>query len=142
MAVTASIVGVSQDMNLDDGTMASFIQLRLANGVLIRALISDDVAQTVIGLFVQGQEAFAAAPCPPEAPVSIDEALETHVFDDARCPARSIAPAPAPAPPAARKPMQVTTDELGYPVVHGTGGVDPARVLGDHEPDEDGVGGI
>lgn len=152
LAVT--ILSLSQDMDLASGSMANFMMVRLPNGKVVRALIGDEAAQDIVSLSVVNGATIPAPPPQEEAedPDFTSQVLSTHVFggdgaaDDGAPAPEPESPPPAPLPaPAARaviRPRRVDKDEMGYPVVHADGAVDPRDATGGRDRDEDGVGQI
>jgi hypothetical protein len=139
--LSATIVSLSQDMDLDTGSMANFMMLALPNGKVLRALITDEAAQDIIHLTV-GRNGSGEPTLHAEGQIS-ELKVEAHIFggDDEPIPDRRNEES-LPPPPVRKRPKSVDKDELGYPVVHMEGGVDPSELTGGKDRDEDGVGQI
>jgi hypothetical protein len=137
--LSATVLSLSQDMDLNTGSMANFMFLRLPDGTTIRALIGDEAAQDIIRLSI-GQNG-ATIPAPP---LEVEETPESeaHVFGGADPMPPEDAPVERPPPKPHKRPKRVDKDELGYPVVHMEGGVDPSELTGGRDRDEDGIGQI
>jgi hypothetical protein len=137
--LSASIVSLSQDMDLDTGSMANFMMLELPDGKVVRALITDEAAQDIIRLTVERN----GSARPHSHVEGFIEPEQAHVFGGE---GSNPEPAPEKPPPIAspprKRPKSVDKDELGYPVVHMEGGVDPSELTGGKDRDEDGVGQI
>lgn len=139
--IAATILTLSQDMNFASGEVLNVLSLRLANGKTVRALVSDGDAAEVVRLFVErgGSPKTAAAPM-PSTPAAVGPADYEPDVEGAVVFGGTPSDLPlAPEPPVRRKPVPVTSDEWGYPVLH-NGGVDPRETVGSINPDEDGVG--
>jgi hypothetical protein len=161
--IPATIVSLSQDMDLKSGSMANFMVLELPNGKSVRALIGDESAQEIVHLAVEQNgrtipappafhsEPFHSEPPPPlaaDVPPS-DEATVIFGGNGSSVPPPPMEdPPPPPAPERrattvpARRPKRVDKDEMGYPVVRMDGAVDPQDVTSSRDRDEDGVGQI
>lgn len=155
--IPATIVSLSQDMDLESGSMANFMVLGLPNGKKVRALISDESAQDIVQLSVeQNGRTIPAPPFHPEVPApppssDAPPADDTIFFGGNGAP---LIEEPQPLPPsqperrtaatipAGRRPQRVDKDEMGYPVVRMEGAVDPQEVTSARDRDEDGVGQI
>jgi hypothetical protein len=128
VALSATIVSLSQDMDLESGALANFLVLRLPSGRMLRALITDDGASEVVRLVTEAGGVPSTFPAPaPAARVTppSDAAGESFVrsadedafeFGAGGSPAPPAAPSPAPPAPAPR-PRHVAKDEMGYPIV-------------------------
>lgn len=136
---------MTQEMNLEDGSMAHFLVLRLPSGVSIKALVSDESAQAVIYAKVNGgAPPHPATPSPVPSPLiaereaPLNEDGDALIFGGEDVPLATVEPPPAPLPPRNRI-TRVEKDEWGYPILRVRGGQDPGEVVGGMDPDEDGV---
>lgn len=112
MALNVSILSLSQDMDLESGTMSNFMLVRLSTGQVLRALIDDNAAQAIVCLAVEGNGQRSDGGF---------EDMGTQVFGGANGVTNVIAedgPPPVTAPPRAHRAPIVSKDDLGYPVVH------------------------
>jgi hypothetical protein len=117
MSLSATVVSLSQDMDLETGAMAHFLVLRLPNGKSVRALITDEGAHEIVQLFVQSGGASVSA----ETPIAFTEGelrpeSEGFVFGGSMLAPEPAPPSPPPTPRAARI-RHVPKDEMGYPIV-------------------------
>ncbi|WP_394831790.1 hypothetical protein LVJ94_35270 [Pendulispora rubella] len=113
-----TLATLSQDFDLESGRVRNYIVLRLADGELLRADVSDASAEAIVRRFA---ESAAVSTNDAEPAPLIEERPRQDDLSDARA-----------AKPAAATPIRVSSDELGYPMVVRP----PARSEG---PDEDGV---
>ncbi len=62
MTLTATILRLSEDIDLTTGDMAHFVLLQLPNGRHVRALINEEAAQEIVNLTVQTRPTPVAIP--------------------------------------------------------------------------------
>lgn len=156
MSISAEILTMGQNFDLQTGEQSNYLLFRLLDGTMHQAFVSDETATSVVALFVQqGGKPVPAASVPvpiqapsasPSAPVSppgfssgyTDEGAEAHVFGG-----EAAGPPPVEAaPPAAVMPRGrlVGKDDAGNPIVEYPGGVHvPLNGAGGIGLDEDGV---
>jgi hypothetical protein len=85
MALTATILRLSEDIDLLTGEMAHFVVLALPNGHHVRALINEQAAQEIINLSMQAPSRVGAPELSP-ADVMGSEGLPSHVREDFEVP--------------------------------------------------------
>jgi len=155
MAFYAEILTMTQEMNLEDGSMAHFLVLKLSTGVMVKALVSDESAQAVVYAKVNGTpppprsaDKMSGDPVVvPAAPVQHSNGFHDVVETDdgpamifgGEAPSVRVEPPPVPKSPVRNRIVRVEKDEWGYPIVQSQGGQDPGEVVGGLDPDEDGV---
>lgn len=150
MSFSVEVTTMTQEMNLEDGSMAHFLVLRLPTGALIKALVSDESAQAVVYAKVSGTAPpTQAAAVPRASSESFEPAADgidgdTMVFGGmAEIPLSDRMALKAEQdftpPPQKNRIVRVEKDEWGYPIVRTQGGQDPGEVVGGSDPDEDGV---
>lgn len=124
------IVTMNQEMSLADGTVAHFIILKLPNEVLVRALVSDEGAASIIQARIDPTATFYSAPT-----THADEPSIMTPEEEMQMPIQEKQPSP-PTPKRERvRARHVAKDEYGYPIVQRNGVETPSTGL-----DEDGVG--
>jgi len=127
--LNVAIISLSQDMDLNNGTMANFMLIRLPNAKIIRALIEEDAAQEIVSLVLGGRATTGEAEAPSD-----DDSIDLNGSVRFNPPVGDL-PADSPELPAPpKRPRQVAKDDLGYPVLRSDDAVEPR--------DEDGVGQV
>lgn len=156
MSFLVEIITMTQEMNLEDGSMAHFLVLKLPSGVLVKALVSDESAQAVVYAKVNGTpppEKEETLIFPSTIPMEKTNGSNGHPqpeFSDdgamifgGEAPTKQPPLPPQPAPtPQRQRVSRVEKDDLGYPIIRVQGGQDPGEVVGGHDLDEDGVGQV
>lgn len=126
---------MSQDLNLEDGTVSNFVLLELPNGSIVRAQIDENGAQAITSCHVLGED----------AQVIKQETVTAHQVREQ--PEEQSAPYYPPptitfgddvAPQ--KRARAVAADAYGYPIVRGGVGIDPGEISNGLDLDEDGVG--
>lgn len=125
------ICGMMQETDFASGEVGNFLVLALPDGTRFRALVTDEVASTVLS-HVLGTPPVKSGPAlkEPELEQVFQAAEEVTVFGG-DVPARK-----------APKIKTVVKDDMGYPIVIAAGAVDPSVVVGGQASDEDEAGQI
>jgi len=153
MSISAEILTMGQNFDLQTGEQSNYLLFRLLDGTMHQAFVSDETATSVVALFVQqgGKPVPAAsvpipiqAPsAPPLAPASppgfssgyTDEGAEAHVFGGEAAPAEVSMPAGV-----MPRGRLTGVDNSGNPIVEYPGGAHvPLNGAGGVGLDEDGV---
>jgi len=133
---------MSQDLDLENGSVSNFVLLQLPNGGVIRAQVDEAAALAITNCHVMGVDA-------PQ-PASVD--TEPVVFGGDFSGPNGFAPAASyttgkvllghAVTSAPARPRSVTANEFGYPVLQGGDGRDPGEISTGQGQDEDGVGQV
>lgn len=139
MSLEVSIIKVSQDVDLSDGSMENFIILVLPNGSIIRAKVNEQAAQAVMACFVNGEKASSHVDQVAEEEVRIPEGFHETTSPNGQ-PVLEFggdAPPLRPSTVPRLRPRHVAADDAGNPIME-------PRDMGEisSSTDEDGVGQI
>lgn len=149
--MNVELLGMQQEVDFRTGSTLTFIVLELPSGQRLRAAVDDDSAQVIVQAVAASgatapkvaMPAVPLAPAPtPSIPIS-QSAAPQELDDDGSVVfggqgVAAVAPTPAPQ----LRVAYVGKDEMGYPVVHARGGVDPGSVQVQEEAPETGATSI
>jgi hypothetical protein len=159
MGIQVEIVRVVQELNLSTMQTDRQLILRLPTGSEVKLTVSEeDLKQIIVAGAQQVSDVSHAVSVVSDsksegAVASTKLSFETTTMEDEAAvefggggtqPVPKAEPQPPPtSPQIPSRRRTVTTDAAGYPVVHGTGGVDPGEIASNEGPlDEDGVGSV
>lgn len=135
MSISVELISLTQGLNLSTGEQSNYLSFRLPNGKICQALVSDEEAQTVVELFVQGggvprASTSLSTPTPlPKMPIveplpsgfSAGEdasGAPALVFGGSNGQVPSLVPSVARAPGSPRRrPRLVGKDDAGNPIL-------------------------